>query len=89
MTEYADDVLSCSPTITTDDETACWFPGCHLILNGGLCSFYRVQSSWYWSSSSYVSVPTSARRVNFNDGIVSLVSKDSGLSYIWPVRGGQ
>ena len=88
MVEYADDVLSCSPTITTDDGTACWFPGCHLFINGHLCSFHGVQSSWYWSSSSYVPDPSAAWDVGL-DGIRAAHGSKGFNFYVWPVRGGQ
>ena len=90
MIEYADDVLSCSPTITTDDETACWSPGCHLFINGRLCSFYRVQSSYYWSSSSYPPTPSVGFVGDLSSapGNVFVVTKDSS-NYVWPVRSGQ
>lgn len=49
--------------------------------------FVGVQSSWYWSSSSEVRVPSNAWRVSLHGGNVSVEIKGAS-SYVWPVRGG-
>ena len=50
--------------------------------------FTNVQSSTYWSSSTYVSSPAFAWRVNLADGYVDIDVKAYG-HHVWPVRGGQ
>lgn len=50
--------------------------------------FIDVQSSWYWSSSSYVPDPTGAWFALLSDGFVYANDKGSTY-YVWPVRGGQ
>ena len=50
--------------------------------------FSGVQSSYYWSSTSYVYYPGVAWFVYLNNGVVSFNSK-TGTYYVWPVRGGQ
>jgi len=42
----------------------------------------------YWTSSTYVSVPSFAWAVFFNDGVVSGRPKDGGLELVRAVRGG-
>ena len=49
--------------------------------------FTNVQSSFYWSSSTYTYITTDAWGVNFLDGHVDHVFKDS-LYYVWCVRAG-
>lgn len=85
MVEYADDVLGCEPTISSDAGNDCWDQQC---VNGGACSFYGVQSAWYWSSSSYVPNPTGVWYVFLADGGVAVYGKGDTI-YVWPVRGGQ
>lgn len=48
--------------------------------------FSGVQSSNYWTSTSYTS-PTLAWGVHFQTGFVNIYGKDS-THYVWPVRGG-
>jgi hypothetical protein len=55
-------------------------------LNGN--GFDGVQSSLYWSSSSYASSTADAWFVYVSDGYVGSSSK-AGYGYIWPVRAGQ
>ncbi len=50
--------------------------------------FTSVQSSFYWSSSSYVPNPSNAWLVLMSNGSDDNFSKTS-LSSVWPVRGGQ
>jgi len=76
---------SCSPTITNDLGNDCWDQQC---VEAEACSFYGVQASWYWSSSSTVSDPTDAWSVNLSSGSVVEFTK-GGINYFWPVRGGQ
>ena len=49
--------------------------------------FQGVQSSLYWSSSTYANFITSAWNVHFNDGLVYSIDK-SGYHYVWCVRAG-
>jgi hypothetical protein len=51
--------------------------------------FTSVESSFYWSSSSYVPNPTIAWLVNMASGSGSLVANKTLSTYVWPVRGGQ
>jgi hypothetical protein len=50
--------------------------------------FSSVQSSLYWSSSTFVATPTQAWNVNFNFGGATGTDK-LGTLFVWPVRGGQ
>lgn len=49
--------------------------------------FSNVQSSAYWSATTYVGATSCAWNVYFNDGNVYPPSK-SGTNYVWCVRGG-
>lgn len=55
--------------------------------------FTNVQSSLYWSSTTYTSLsgdPSTAWTVNMTDGVVYYYSKYIfNTYYVWPVRGGQ
>ena len=50
--------------------------------------FVSVQSSFYWSSSSYVPNPSNAWAVAMANGVGTDVSKSNNV-FVWPVRGGQ
>jgi hypothetical protein len=50
--------------------------------------FDNVQSSYYWSSTTYADGTTSAWLVSLSFGYVSSGGK-TGTTYVWPVRGGQ
>jgi len=50
--------------------------------------FTIVQSSWYWSSTTYAGGTTNAWNVYLYYGGVYTNNKTS-TSYVWPVRGGQ
>jgi hypothetical protein len=50
--------------------------------------FTGVQSSFYWSSTTYAGSTTYAWGVGLDDGLVGGGSKTITL-YVWPVRGGQ
>lgn len=50
--------------------------------------FTRVQSSFYWTSSSEVSDPSFAWEVDVSNGNVDTLFKVFG-DHVWPVRGGQ
>lgn len=50
--------------------------------------FTNVQSSGYWSSSSYSGDSSYAWGVNMGGGYVNYFDK-TGSHYVWPVRGGQ
>lgn len=51
-------------------------------------AFSGVQSSYYWSSSTYAYVPSSAWVVYLHVGYDTSYDKTSTF-YVWPVRGGQ
>jgi len=52
--------------------------------------FNIVQSSYYWSSTTYAPYPSAAWIVSFGDGPVGGGGKLSGGPFcVWPVRGGQ
>ena len=51
-------------------------------------AFSAVQSSVYWSSTSFETFPDNAWYVYLGNGIVGVVNKTSGY-YVWPVRAGQ
>jgi len=52
--------------------------------------FNNVQSSWYWSSSTYANVTHSAWAVYMDEGYVANVGNDIVAKifsfYVWPVR---
>ncbi len=50
--------------------------------------FSGVQSSYYWSSTSYTNGPTHAWRVTLNNGLTRAYGKAYSY-YVWPVRAGQ
>jgi hypothetical protein len=50
--------------------------------------FTNVQSSWYWSSSTFACYASHAWRVFFYSGYVYYYGKNSAY-YVWCVRGGQ
>jgi len=50
--------------------------------------FTNVQSSYYWSSSTYAISTYYAWDVGMGSGSVSYSSKDNGY-FVWPVRSGQ
>lgn len=51
--------------------------------------FSNVQSSWYWSASTYPYGASTAWGVNMSDGIVSSgFDVKADVNYVWPVRGG-
>ncbi len=84
MVEYANG-LFCRPKILNDAGNDCWHEQC---VHAGACSFFGVQRDWYWSSSSYVPMPTHAWLLDLEDGGVFLGGKYHPI-YVWPVRGGQ
>lgn len=84
MKAWGGDADTCEPKILNDVGNACWSPECA----GSTCSFYGVESSWYWASSSYVAQPTLAWPVDLAGGGMAPLAK-SEYAYVWPVRGGQ
>jgi hypothetical protein len=46
-----------------------------------------VQSSFYWSATTYANDASFAWGVNFGTGSVSIAGKGGGF-YVWCVRGG-
>jgi hypothetical protein len=62
-------------------------------LNNNAQRFTNVQSSLYWSSSTYVEVTHDAWLVDIQQGFVDFFYKtfnySSWNSYVWPVRAGQ
>ena len=53
-----------------------------------LQGFSQVQSSSYWTSSSYVPATTNGWSVNLHDGAVTTCAKPHDIN-VWPVRGGE
>lgn len=51
--------------------------------------FTSVQSSLYWSSTTVVSFPTWVWDVSLDGGFGPVVSSKAGMTFVWPVRGGQ
>ena len=83
------DRMNCNPAITTDLGDACWTAGCHDGCNPQcVCSFYDVQSSYYWSSTLYVLNPQQAWITQIYNGDTTNYNKNAD-AYVWPVRGGQ
>ena len=79
--------LGCEPRITSDSASLvlpCWSAGCN---TAGLCAFSGVQSSFYWSSTSFVANPSQARSESLVGG--SGASPKLISFFVWPVRGGQ
>ena len=54
----------------------------------GTKGFSAVQSSWYWSSTTFASYTDYAWFVIMFNGYVSYLNK-ANYNYVWPVRGGQ
>jgi hypothetical protein len=50
--------------------------------------FTNVQSSYYWSSSTYAGGVPGAWGVHMGDGLVGFSSKADPGDYVWPVRSG-
>ena len=50
--------------------------------------FSRIQSSSYWSSSTFVYAASNGWSVNLHDGAVTTCAKPHDIS-VWPVRGGE
>ena len=61
--------------------------GTEPVRSGSMRAFTGVQSSLYWSSTTYVGATNLAWGVTLFDGNVNVGSKDAG-HYVWPVRGG-
>ena len=82
--------LGCSsPPITSDFPagiTPCWSASCSTL---GLCAFSDVRSDFYWSSASFVDMPSRAWIASLK--IAGFVNNDDKTSenFVWPVRGGQ
>ena len=76
------DCTALPPTITVDSGDGCWVRASS--------SFSGVQSSKYWSSTTFVGTPTVAWHVHLNFGSIFLFNKAvTTTHYVWPVRGGQ
>lgn len=75
----------CGAAIPNDVGNGCWTEECAAET---MCSFHAVQSSWYWSSSSYVSDPAYAWLSDLGSGLVYMQARESD-AHVWPVRGGQ
>ena len=75
----------CEAAIANDMGNGCWSEEC---AQTTMCSFYSVQPSVYWASSSYVSDPLYAWLGDLAIGQVYMLDRQSG-AYVWPVRGGQ
>jgi hypothetical protein len=75
----------CGAAIPNDVGNGCWTEECAAET---MCSFHAVQSSWYGSSSSYVSDPAYAWLSDLGSGLVYMQARESD-AHVWPVRGGQ
>lgn len=73
------------PTITSDGGLGCWTAGCYTI---GSCSFLRVRSSFYWSTTTDLDDVMTAWVVNLDEGTFTAPAKDT-RALVWAVRGGQ
>ncbi|KJU87045.1 secreted protein containing DUF1566 [Candidatus Magnetobacterium bavaricum] len=51
--------------------------------------FSNLQSSDYWSSTTYASVTSNAWLIDMSDGYVYSDDDKTSSHYVWPVRGGQ
>jgi hypothetical protein len=49
--------------------------------------FSGVQSSFYWSSTTYAGFLGSAYIVGLGDGSTIIILKEGGAPHVWPVRG--
>lgn len=49
--------------------------------------FAGISSDVYWSSTTYVANPWQALTINFNYGATDVRAKESGVTYVWCVRG--
>jgi hypothetical protein len=67
-------------SLTNDAGTGCY-------VTGG-SSFADLEASAFWSSSAAEIGPHNAWAALLNSGFVGLDSKSSGLTDVWPVRGG-
>ena len=67
------------PALSNAAGTAQWTEG---------DAFSSVQTSYYWSSTTYANVTTNAWYVYLDRGFVATGGKDNAI-YVWPVRGGQ
>ncbi len=85
MIAFGGDMDVCQPAILNDAGNACWQQGC---FESSACSFYGVQLSGYWSSSSYVAAATNAWLGDLDYGGINMADKGDEF-YAWPVRGGQ
>jgi hypothetical protein len=70
------------PALSNDAGTGQWTSGVGSAFSG-------VQSSAYWSSTSYADFTDDAWFVDLNVGFVFNDGKTSSYHYVWPVRGGQ
>ena len=68
------------PALSDDAGTSQW--------GMGPSSFTRVQSRYYWSSTTYARRGNYAWRVHIGAGYISPTGKNNSY-YVWPVRGGQ
>ena len=79
------DYDSCTPAIANDVGNGCWDPTC---VDTAMCTFYGVQASSYWSSSTYVPDLAYAWVGDLDVAAVMPQARD-GIAHVWPVRGGQ
>ncbi len=50
--------------------------------------FNFIQSSNYWTSTTYIGIPTQAWTVSFYNGMIWYSGKTAAQGYVWPVRTG-
>ncbi len=68
-----------NPALSNDAGDGKW-------TSGAGSTFTGVQSSYYWSSTTYAGNTNSAWSVNLNLGDVFFDNKTTGSYYVWPVR---
>jgi len=69
-----------NPTLTNGAGTGQWTDD---------DAFSSVQSSLYWSSTTYIHDETNAYEGNLINGFPNYVGAKTTLRYVWPVRAGQ
>ncbi|MBF0552069.1 MAG: DUF1566 domain-containing protein [Deltaproteobacteria bacterium] len=85
-------LTDCSQTgqwrVPTKDELVALTTGKEAIRSSSPYLFTGVQSSYYWSSTTYAGSPNYAWGIGLHDGYV-YHSYKTDICYVWPVRGGQ
>ncbi|MBF0524023.1 MAG: DUF1566 domain-containing protein [Deltaproteobacteria bacterium] len=74
--------------LPTKDELVALTTGTEAIRSSSMYLFTGIQSSYYWSSTTFAYFPGYAWAVDMTDGYVGYVN-ETNIAFIWPVRGGQ